>query len=230
MLHKLDCSAMQLYIIATTSMDSLFLTNVLCFFDCVLMMMMLSHILSYVVVFIHLCKSNQQQLDLAPSGFHLDVRVLHILVQHYLHLLPGVSVSGTHLVTFHCSNVEKSHLKITPSAAVYSIRAPCQMVNQCENYTKTLKIWCKNQKETVDEAIWRLAWHSTFKCHLSQQSSLLFYTFHHRCPLSFSVRFFLLFVICLILLSYNFSTFYWFKVLLQSTFISVFRVVPVSAL
>lgn len=56
---KLDCSAKQLYIIATTSMDSLFLTNILCFFDCMLMMMMLSHILSYVVVFIHFLSANQ---------------------------------------------------------------------------------------------------------------------------------------------------------------------------
>lgn len=40
-------------------MDSLFLTNILCFFDCMLMMMMLSHILSYVVVFIHFLSANQ---------------------------------------------------------------------------------------------------------------------------------------------------------------------------
>lgn len=40
---------------------------------------------------------------------------LYRLVHHSsLHLLPDVSsMTGTHLVAFHCSNVEKSHLRIT---------------------------------------------------------------------------------------------------------------------
>lgn len=179
---------------STTSMDSLLLTNILCFFGCMLQVFIQTGSCIVRLPFRCWIPTFVSSALSASSSWCLTLSLVHI----WLHFTPAM-----------WRNLSSKSPPVQHYAPSQRLVRWLISVRIIPKRSEQLKIRCESRKETVDivvkKAIWRLALCSTFTT-------------------CFSVHFFLLFVISFILLSCHLGTFYWFKFLLQSTFISVFRV------